>query len=181
VYGNCKEKSSQSFKNVLGYHPILLHIHNTGELLDIIFRPGAEFTSTGAAAILRDNITRLKPYFDEIILLADAGFYEKSVIEIGDNVSVGHNATIHGAKIHRNVLVGIGAIILDDAEIGENSIIAAGSVVLEKTIVEPNSIYAGIPAKKIKTISPDQTAEMIKKIAHNYIMYAKWYREDFSI
>ena len=107
--------------------------------------------------------------------------YKKSVIEIGDNVSVGHNATIHGAKIHRNVLVGIGAIILDDAEIGENSIIAAGSVVLEKTIVEPNSIYAGIPAKKIKTISPDQTAEMIKKIAHNYIMYAKWYREDFSI
>lgn len=104
--------------------------------------------------------------------------YKKSVVEIGDNVSIGHNATVHGAKIHRNVLVGIGAIILDDAEIGENSIIAAGSVVLEKTIVEPNSIYAGVPAKKIKTISANQTAEMIEKIANNYIMYAGWYQKD---
>ena len=104
--------------------------------------------------------------------------YKKSIVEIGDNVSIGHNATIHGAKIHRNVLIGIGAIVLDFAEIGENSIIAAGSVVLEKTIVEPNSIYAGVPAKKIKTISPVQTAEMIEKIARNYIMYAGWYQKD---
>ncbi|MCD6366947.1 MAG: gamma carbonic anhydrase family protein [Bacteroidales bacterium] len=104
--------------------------------------------------------------------------YKKSIVEIGDNVSVGHHATIHGAKIHENVLIGIGAIILDYTEIGENSIIAAGSVVLEKTIVEPNSIYAGVPAKKIKTISPDQTAKMIEKIARNYIMYAGWYQED---
>ncbi len=102
--------------------------------------------------------------------------YKKSVVEIGDNVSIGHNATIHGAKIHRNVLIGIGAIVLDFAEIGENSIIAAGSVVLEKTIVEPNSIYAGVPAKKIKSISHRQTAEMIKKIAQNYISYAGWYK-----
>ena len=78
----------QSFKNIFGYHPILLHIHNTGELLDIIFRPGAEFTSTGADDILRDNITRLKPYFDEIILLADAGFYEKSIIEICEEKNI---------------------------------------------------------------------------------------------
>jgi len=103
--------------------------------------------------------------------------YKKSVVKIGNNVSIGHNATIHGAKIHQNVLVGIGAIILDDAEIGENSIIAAGSVVLEKTIIEPNSIYAGVPAKKIKDISPEQTKEMIEKIARNYIMYAGWYQE----
>lgn len=82
VYGNCKEQSSQSFKNIFGFHPLLLHIHNTGELLDIIFRPGKDFTSTGAAQMLAANIRRLKPHFDEIILLADAGFYEESIIEV---------------------------------------------------------------------------------------------------
>jgi len=102
--------------------------------------------------------------------------YEKSIIEIGDNVSVGHNATIHGAKIENNVLIGIGSTILDHAVIGENSIIAANSLVLSNTIVEPNSIYGGVPAKKIKDIEPSQTKEMIEKIANNYSMYAGWYR-----
>jgi len=104
--------------------------------------------------------------------------YEKSTIEIGDNVSVGHNVTIHGAKIENNVLVGIGATILDQAVIGENSIIAANSLVLTGTIVEPNSIYGGVPAKKIKDIEPEQTKEMINKIANNYLMYASWYKEE---
>ncbi len=103
--------------------------------------------------------------------------YQKSIIEIGDNVSVGHNAVIHGAKINNNVLIGIGAIILDHVEIGENSIIAAGAMVKSRTIVEPNSIYAGVPAKKIKDIEPEQTKEMINKIADNYSMYAGWYKE----
>jgi carbonic anhydrase/acetyltransferase-like protein (isoleucine patch superfamily) len=102
--------------------------------------------------------------------------YEKSVIEIGDNVSVGHNVVIHGAKINNNVLIGIGAIILDHVEIGENTIIAAGSVVKTGTKVEANSIYAGIPAKKVKDIEPKQTKEMINKIANNYHMYANWYK-----
>ncbi len=102
--------------------------------------------------------------------------YEKSTIEIGDSVSVGHNAVIHGAKIKNRVLIGIGAIILDHAVIGENSIIAAGSVVKESTIVEPNSIYAGVPAKKVKDIDPEQSREMIDKIANNYLFYAGWYR-----
>jgi len=102
--------------------------------------------------------------------------YKKSVIDIGDNVSVGHNVTIHGAKIEDNVLVGIGATILDHAVIGHNSIIAANSLILTGTIVEPNSIYAGVPAKKIKDIEPDQTREMIEKIANNYLMYAGWYK-----
>ena len=101
--------------------------------------------------------------------------YQKSTIEIGDNVSVGHNVTIHGAKIEDNVLVGIGATILDHAVIGHNSIIAANSLILSGTIVEPNSIYAGVPAKKVKDIEPDQTKEMIEKIANNYLMYAGWY------
>ncbi|HBB93363.1 MAG: gamma carbonic anhydrase family protein [Bacteroidetes bacterium GWF2_49_14] len=101
--------------------------------------------------------------------------YEKSVVEIGNSVSVGHNAVIHGAKIHDRVLIGIGAIVLDHAVIGENSIIAAGALVKDSTIVEPNSIYAGVPAKKVKDIDPEQTREMIDKIAGNYLFYSKWY------
>ena len=103
--------------------------------------------------------------------------YEKSTIEIGDNVSVGHNVTIHGAKICDNVLIGMGSVILDHAVIGENSIIAAGAVVTSGTVVEPGSLYAGVPAKKIKDVSPEQTKEMIEKISHNYKMYASWYTE----
>jgi carbonic anhydrase/acetyltransferase-like protein (isoleucine patch superfamily) len=102
--------------------------------------------------------------------------YQKSTITIGDCVSIGHNAVIHGADIHNRVLIGIGAIILDQAVIGENSIIAAGALVKDSTIVEPNSIYAGVPAKKIKDIDPAQTREMIDKIANNYLFYSNWYR-----
>lgn len=104
--------------------------------------------------------------------------YEKSTIEIGDNVSVGHNVTIHGAKICNNVLIGMGSVILDHAVIGENSIIAAGAVVTSGTVVEPGSLYAGVPAKKIKDVSPEQTKEMIYRISHNYRMYADWYKEE---
>ena len=104
--------------------------------------------------------------------------YEKSTVEIGDNVSVGHNVTIHGAKIEKNVLIGMGATILDHAVIGENSIIAANSLVLTGTKVEPNSIYAGVPAKRIKTIEPGQSKEMIQKIANNYLMYASWFKDE---
>ncbi len=103
--------------------------------------------------------------------------YQKSTIKIGNNVSLGHNVVIHGAEIQDNVLIGIGAIILDDAVIGSNTIIAAGSVVKSGTIVESNCIYAGIPASKIKDIEPNQTKEMINKIANNYLMYASWYKE----
>ena len=103
--------------------------------------------------------------------------YQKSVIEMGDNVTIAHNAVIHGAKIASNVLVGIGAIVLDHAEIGENSIIAAGAVVLSNTKVEPNTVWGGNPAKKLKDIEPVQSAEMITKIANNYKMYAGWYKE----
>jgi len=104
--------------------------------------------------------------------------YQKSTVEIGDNVSIGHNVTIHGAKIEDNVLIGIGATVLDHAVIGSNSIIAANSLVLTGTIVEPNSVYAGVPAKKVKDIEPNQTQEMINKIANNYLMYAGWFKEE---
>jgi carbonic anhydrase/acetyltransferase-like protein (isoleucine patch superfamily) len=104
--------------------------------------------------------------------------YQKSVVEIGDYVSIAHNAVIHGAKIASNVLIGMGAIVMDHAVVGENSIVAAGAVVLSSTIIEPGTIYGGNPAKKLKDIEPGQTAEMIQKIARNYEMYASWYKED---
>lgn len=103
--------------------------------------------------------------------------YQRSVIEIGDNVSIGHNVVIHGATIRDNVLVGMGAIILDNAVIGENSIIAAGSVVLSGTQVEAGSIYGGVPARRIKDVDPQQTSEMIHRIADDYIMYSGWFKE----
>lgn len=104
--------------------------------------------------------------------------YQKSVVEIGNNVTVGHNAVIHGAKVCDYALIGIGCVILDHAVIGENSIIAAGAVVLTGTVVEPGSLYAGTPAKKVKDVSPEQTRDMIERIANNYMMYASWYQEN---
>ena len=82
VHGNCKENSGQSYKNIFGFHPLLLHIHNTGELLDIYFRKGSEYTANDADNMLTNNILRLKKYFDEIILLADSGFFDKSIIKV---------------------------------------------------------------------------------------------------
>lgn len=104
--------------------------------------------------------------------------YQKSVIEIGDNVSIAHNAIIHGAKIEENVLIGMGAIVMDNTVVKPNTIIAAGSVVLPNSQLEPNSIYGGTPAKKIKDIDPSQTKEMIHKIASNYSFYASWYTDE---
>ena len=103
--------------------------------------------------------------------------YQRSVIEIGNNVSIGHNVIIHGAKLRDNVLVGMGAIVMDNAVVGENSIIASGALVLEGTIIEPGSIYAGVPAKFLKKVDPEQASEMINKIANNYLIYANWFRK----
>jgi len=104
--------------------------------------------------------------------------YQKSVVEIGDDVSVGHNVVIHGAKIENGALIGMGAIVLDHAVIGEGAIIAAGSVVLSGTQVEPGSIYAGVPAKFVKKVDPEQSKEINQKIAKNYLMYSGWFKEE---
>jgi len=102
--------------------------------------------------------------------------YQKSVIEIEDDVSIGHNVTIHGAKICRGALIGMGAVVLDHAVIGEGAIVAAGSVVLSGTAVEPGSIYAGVPAKFVKQVDSEQSKEINQKIARNYHFYASWYK-----
>ncbi len=102
--------------------------------------------------------------------------YKKSPTEIGNNVSIGHNAIVHGCKVKDNVLIGMGAIVMDDCVIGENSIIAAGAVVTKGTIVEPNSIYAGMPAKKIKAMDENLSKGEIERIAESYLLYSSWYK-----
>ena len=100
------------------------------------------------------------------------GTYEKSPTNIGNNVSIAHNAVVHGCTVKDNVLIGMGAIVMDDAVIESNTIIASGSVVLQKSILEPNSVYAGAPAKKIKTISEDLSKGQIERIANSYVKYS---------
>ena len=102
------------------------------------------------------------------------GTYLKANTVIGSNVSIAHNAVVHGCRVEDNVLIGMGAIIMDGAVIGSNSVIAAGAVVLPGTVVEPDSMYAGMPAKRIKDISPEMR-EVIARTAKNYPMYASWF------
>lgn len=103
--------------------------------------------------------------------------YEKARTVIGSNVSIAHNAIVHGCRVEDNVLVGMGAIIMDDAVIGANSVIAAGAVVLPGTKIPSGSVYAGVPAKKVKDITEDMKA-VIVRTANNYPMYAGWFREE---
>lgn len=101
--------------------------------------------------------------------------YQKSTIEIGNDVSVGHNVVIHGAKIHDYALIGMGSIVMDDAEVGEGALVAAGSVVLSRTKIGAHEMWAGAPAKFIKMVEPEKAREMNIKIAKNYLMYSRWY------
>jgi len=103
--------------------------------------------------------------------------YQKAETQIGNDVSIGHKALVHGCKIHDKVLVGMGSIIMDDAEVGSHSIVAAGSVVTQDTKIESGSIYAGIPAKKIGEVSDELKNGEIERIAKNYLKYSSWYKE----
>ncbi len=103
--------------------------------------------------------------------------YQKTKTVLGNNVSVGHNALVHGCTVHDNVLIGMGAIVMDNCEIGSNSIIAAGAVLLENTKVESGVIYAGVPAKKVKDISQELIHGEINRIADNYVMYSGWLKK----
>lgn len=102
--------------------------------------------------------------------------YKKSPTTIGNNVSVGHNAIVHGCTINDNVLIGMGSIVMDDCVVESNSIIAAGAVVTKGSVVESGTIYAGVPAKKVKDISKELISDQIDRIANNYIEYASWYK-----
>ncbi|TDO26798.1 gamma carbonic anhydrase family protein [Sediminibacterium goheungense] len=102
--------------------------------------------------------------------------YQKNPTHIGNNVSIGHNALVHGCTIHDNVLIGMGAIVMDRCVVHSNSIIAAGAVLLEGTVVEAGCIYAGVPAKKVKDVSQELIHGEIDRISNNYVMYASWFK-----
>ena len=102
--------------------------------------------------------------------------YKLSPTVIGNNVSIGHRAIVHGCTIHNNVLVGMGAIVMDNVVVESNVLIAAGAVVLENSRLESGHIYAGVPAKKVKTLSVEAFKHNIERIANNYVMYSDWFR-----
>lgn len=102
--------------------------------------------------------------------------YQKSPTSIGNNVSIGHNAIVHGCTVKDNVLIGMGAILMDDCLVESNSIIAAGAVVTQGTHVPSGTIYAGMPAKKLKDVSPELTSGEIDRIANNYVKYSGWFK-----
>jgi carbonic anhydrase/acetyltransferase-like protein (isoleucine patch superfamily) len=102
--------------------------------------------------------------------------YQKTTVAIGNNVSIGHHALVHGCKVEDNVLIGMGAIVMDNVVIGANSIIAAGAVVLEGTQVPAGSVFAGVPAKKVKDISQELLKGEVERIANNYLMYSSWFK-----
>jgi len=102
--------------------------------------------------------------------------YQKTKTIIGNNVSIGHNAIVHGCSIEDNVLIGMGAIVMDNVTIGSNSIVAAGAVVLEGTVIQKGEIYAGVPAKKVKDVPQELISGQIERIAENYLKYAGWFK-----
>lgn len=128
-------------------------------------------------AVLRGDVHYIKVgnntnVQDNVVIHAT---YKKSPTNIGNNVTIAHGAVVHGCTVNDNVMIGINAVVLDDAIVESNSIIAAGSVVTKGTVVESGSVYAGVPAKKIKKISPDLLDGEIKRIAKAYGLYSSWY------
>lgn len=104
--------------------------------------------------------------------------YRTTTTTIGNNVSIGHNAIVHGCIISNNVLIGMGAIVMDNCIIESNVVVGAGAVVLEGTHLDSGFIYAGVPAKKIKAISPELYRGTVERIADNYVMYASWFENE---
>ena len=137
-----------------------------------------DYCSIWFNAVIRGDVHYIK--IGEKVNIQDGAVvhctYKKHPTEIGNNVSIGHNAIVHGCTIKDNVLIGMGAIVMDNVEIESNTIVAAGSVVLQNSRLESGSIYAGIPAKKVKSLSVEQTKDLIKGIAENYTKYASWFK-----
>lgn len=102
--------------------------------------------------------------------------YQRAALTIGNDVSIGHSAIVHGCTIHDKVLIGMGAIVMDHAVIGEGSVVAAGAVVLQGTVIEPGSLVTGVPGKRVRAVGEDLSKNEIERIAGNYLKYASWYR-----
>lgn len=130
-------------------------------------------------AVVRGDVNRIR--IGNKVNIQDAAIihctYQRAETTIGNNVSIGHRAIVHGCTIHDNVLIGMGAMIMDHAVVESNCLIAAGAVVLENSHLESHCIYAGIPAKKVKELSPEQFKDTVERIADNYVKYASWYQE----
>lgn len=167
-------------KSVRGYTPEIgedcFLAENATVVGDVVMGKGC---SVWFNAVLRGDVNSIR--IGNHVNIQDGAvlhtLYEKSQIHIGDYVSIGHNVTIHGATVKDYALVGMGATVLDGAVIGEGAIVAANALVLSNTQVEPHTIWAGVPAKKVKDVSPEQRNEINRKIAHNYAMYASWYEQ----
>lgn len=170
-------------QSVRGFTPIIgedtFLAENATIVGDVVMGKGC---SVWFNAVLRGDVNSIR--IGDNVNIQDGSIlhtlYQKSTIEIGDNVSVGHNVVIHGAKICDYALIGMGAVVLDHVVVGEGAIVAAGSVVLTGTQIEPNSIYAGAPARFVKKVDPEQSREMNFRIAHNYRMYASWFKDELS-
>lgn len=130
-------------------------------------------------AVIRGDVNSIR--FGNRVNIQDGAVvhctFEKTKTILGNNVSVGHNAIVHGCVIEDNVLIGMGAIVMDNCHIGSNSIIAAGAVVLENTQVERGSVYAGVPAKKVKNTDEQLVKGEIARIANNYVTYSSWFKD----
>ncbi len=168
-------------KSVRGFTPIIADscylADNATIIGDVII---GEKSSIWFNAVLRGDVNPIR--IGNRVNIQDGTvihtLYEKSVVEIGDDVSIGHNVTVHGAKIERGALIGMGSTILDYAVIGEGAIVAAGALVLSNTVIEPGSLWAGVPAKFIKKIPPEQSRELNEKIANGYLMYSDWFKAE---
>lgn len=163
-------------REVLGYVPQIgercFLAENAAVIGDVIM---GDDCSIWYGAVLRGDVNAIR--IGNRVNIQDGAvlhtLYRRSVVEIGDDVSVGHNAVIHGAKIGNNVLVGMGAVILDNVVVPDNTVIAAGSVVLSNSVLEPG-IYAGIPAKKVKAAS-SEIESMTRNNAAGYMRYKEWF------
>lgn len=176
-----KKISMALIKSVRGFTPQIgkdcFLAENATIVGDVIMGEGC---SVWFNAVLRGDVNSIR--IGNHVNIQDGSvlhtLYEKSTVEIGDYVSIGHNVTVHGAKINDYALIGMGATLLDYAEVGEGAIVAAGALVLSNTKIPPYTLWAGVPAKLVKNVEPEQTNEINRKIAHNYAMYAGWYKEE---
>ena len=169
--------------------PVILPVNNISPLMgkDCFVAPNATIVgdvqmgdecSVWFNAVLRGDVNSIR--MGNRVNVQDGAIvhctFKRSKTIIGNNVSIGHNAIVHGCVIADNVLVGMGAIVMDNAHIGSNCIIAAGAVVLENTVVPTGTIFAGVPAIKIKDISPEMVSGEINRIAANYVTYSSWFK-----
>ncbi len=163
-------------REVLGFKPVIgkdcFIAENAAVIGDVVI---GDDCSIWYGAVLRGDVNAIR--LGDRVNIQDGAvlhtLYRRSVVEIGNDVSVGHNAVIHGARIGNNVLVGMGAVLLDNVIVPDNTIIAAGAVVLSNSVLEPG-VYAGVPARKVKD-SSEQIARMTKNNADGYLRYKEWF------